>query len=164
MRSHLGKEPSHLGSKQYFTPPHIVRSDSDRTPDSSGLSADFAIFGNWNNFCQIFRSESGGLRTKLPLPVRVWVRVRFRVRFRRLGRYIYITVSKFGLISEFHPESVESPSDFSDGLSAGLLGIFFFFVQCDIPSFSAIFRLRSPADNVGDCKDLAASINSRWWR
>ena len=46
---------------QYFTPPHIVWPDSDRTPESSGLSTDFTIFGNWNNFCQIFQSESGGL-------------------------------------------------------------------------------------------------------
>ena len=46
---------------QYFALPHIVQLDSDQTPESGGLSMDFTIFGNWNNFCQIFWLESGGL-------------------------------------------------------------------------------------------------------
>ena len=46
---------------QYFAPPHIVWLDSDRTLESGRLSTDFTILGNWNKFCQIFRSESGGL-------------------------------------------------------------------------------------------------------
>ena len=46
---------------QYFALPHIVQPDSEWTLESGGLSTDFTIFGNWNNFCQIFQSESGGL-------------------------------------------------------------------------------------------------------